>query len=90
MSGSNRCHSTAAFRGDIQYGSQAIIDIADLVYSVSYMFQGGLQPPCEAPLVSGYCAETDMDGNRAGPDISDLVYLVTYMFASGPVPVACQ
>ncbi|HOP08095.1 MAG TPA: S8 family serine peptidase [candidate division Zixibacteria bacterium] len=57
---------------------EASIDISDLVYLVSYMFQGGLEPiPMEA---------ADMNCSGGGPDISDLVYLVNYMFNSGPEP----
>lgn len=55
------------------------IDIQDLVYLVTYMFNGGPQP-----WVLGAC---EMDGNGVGPDIADLVYLVTYMFGGGPPPV---
>jgi outer membrane protein assembly factor BamB len=53
-------------------------DISDLVYLVSYMFQGG-----PAPL---FPQATDVNGSGFGPDIADLVYLVTYMFQSGPAP----
>lgn len=51
-------------------------DIADLVYLVNYMFNGG--PP---PLV---LEATDVNGDLLGPDIGDLVYLVAFMFSSGP------
>ncbi len=56
-------------------------DIADLVFLVEYMFQGGPEPPimCQA----------DVDANGAGPDIADLVYLVDYMFHGGPPPGDC-
>ncbi|MFH1686339.1 MAG: hypothetical protein ABIE70_02305, partial [bacterium] len=53
-------------------------DIEDLVYLVSYMFQGGPEPPV--------MAATDVNGNGVGPDIEDLVYLVAYMFQGGPEP----
>jgi len=56
------------------------IDIATLVYLVSYMFQGGPEP---VPYDAG-----DMDCN-GGIDIADLVYLVAYMFSGGPAP-GCQ
>jgi hypothetical protein len=54
-----------------------LIDIADLVYLVTYMFQDGPEPiPFESGNIN--CA--------GGIDISDLVYLVTYMFQDGPEP----
>ncbi|MFH1686649.1 MAG: FG-GAP-like repeat-containing protein [bacterium] len=55
-------------------------DIADLVYLVNYMFNGGPVPPL--------LEMTDVDGNGVGPDIADLVYLVNYMFNGGPA-LAC-
>ncbi len=54
-------------------------DIVDLVYLVTYMFQGGPLPP--------WLCECDVNGDGTGPDIVDLVYLVTYMFQGGPAPV---
>jgi len=51
-------------------------DIADLVYVVNYMFNGG---PAPVDLNA-----TDVDGSGSGPDIADLVYLVAYMFQGGP------
>jgi hypothetical protein len=57
-------------------------DVADLVFLVSYMFQGGEEPQC--------LRNCDVNGDEGEvPDISDLVYLVTYMFQSGPEPVPC-
>ncbi len=67
-------------RGDINADATGP-DIFDLVYLVSFMFQGGPEPPC--------IDNADIDGSDSGPDISDLVYLVSYMFSGGPVPVAC-
>ncbi|MFH1687957.1 MAG: hypothetical protein ABIE70_10630 [bacterium] len=57
-------------------------NIADLVYLVNYMFNGGPQPIC--------MQTTDIDGNGDGPNIADLVYLVNYMFNGGPEPAACD
>ena len=71
------------FRGDINYDQTPNSpDIADMVYLVSYMFQGGPEPPC--------LDEADVDGKNQGPNISDLVYLVDFMFNDGPNPVPCQ
>ncbi|MFH1687538.1 MAG: PQQ-binding-like beta-propeller repeat protein [bacterium] len=53
-------------------------DIADLVYLVNYMFNGG--PPLAFPEAA------DMNNSGSGPDIADLVYLVNYMFNGGPEP----
>jgi hypothetical protein len=67
-------------RGDINHSGSGP-DISDLVFLVTYMFQGGVEPPC--------LDEADINGSGGGPDITDLVYLVTYMFQSGPAPVPC-
>ncbi|MFH1686842.1 MAG: hypothetical protein ABIE70_04895 [bacterium] len=67
-------------RADIDH-SGAGPDIADLVYLVNYMFNGGAEPPC--------MEEADVDGSGSGPDIADLVYLVNYMFNGGPPPAPC-
>ncbi|MFH1688375.1 MAG: thrombospondin type 3 repeat-containing protein [bacterium] len=64
-------------------------DIADLVYLVNFMFNGGPKPPCEIPPGSNYFPEADVNGSGNGPDIADLVYLVNYMFNGGPAPVPC-
>ncbi len=56
------------------------IDIADLVYLVSYMFNGGPPPPV--------FEEADVNADGA-LDIVDLVYLVTYMFSGGMAPEPC-
>ncbi|MFH1686040.1 MAG: hypothetical protein ABIE70_00790 [bacterium] len=64
-------------------------DIADLVYMVNFMFNGGPKPPCEDPVGSNYFPECDVNGDGAAPDIADLVYLVNYMFNGGPAPVPC-
>lgn len=62
--------------GDIDFSCS--IDIADLVYMVAFMFQGGPPPP-------NY---DSFDVNGDGKfDITDLVYLVNFMFNDGPPPV---
>jgi hypothetical protein len=54
-------------------------DISDLVYLVTFMFQGGPEPP-----VMEAC---DIDGDgSANPNVADLVYLANYMFTDGPEP----
>jgi len=67
-------------RGNIDFDSSDLIDIADLVYLVDFMFSGGTAPLCEF--------EANVDG-LGELDISDLVYIVDYMFTSGPPPAAC-
>jgi len=66
--------------GDIDHNGSGP-DVADLVYLVEYMFNGGPEPPC--------MVEADIDGSGGIPDIADLVYLVNYMFAGGGPPIPC-
>lgn len=68
-------------RGNIDGDQAEEINVADLVYLVTYMFQDGPEPPSPE--------EADINGDFTGPDIADLVYLATYMFQNGPPPVAC-
>ncbi|HOP06037.1 MAG TPA: M1 family aminopeptidase [candidate division Zixibacteria bacterium] len=62
--------------GDIDMSGS--LDIADLVYMATYMFQGGPEPPV--------INLTDVNGSCV-LDIADLIYLVEYMFQEGPEPV---
>ncbi|MFH1686175.1 MAG: putative Ig domain-containing protein [bacterium] len=63
--------------GDVDMSLEEV-NVADLVYLVAYMFQGGPPPPAlNLADVNGTCRI----------DIADLVYLVIYMFQSGPPPV---
>ncbi len=85
--------SCCRLRGDVNHdGSDP--DIADLIYMVSYMFQGGPVPPCNEPYLpecpTEYYPEADINGDGScTPDIADLIYLVTYMFQDGPIPPPC-
>ncbi|MDH4035725.1 MAG: dockerin type I repeat-containing protein, partial [candidate division Zixibacteria bacterium] len=63
--------------GDVN--SDGLVDIADLVYMVSFLFTGGPPPPFDLAA--------DLDGSCT-VDIADLVYLVDYMFSGGPEPLA--
>jgi len=68
------------FGGDFLCGdanSSGFVDIDDIVYLISYLFQGG---PAPEPLEAG---EVDCAGTI---DIDDVVYLITYLFAGGPPP----
>ena len=67
-------------RGNINYDSTDAIDISDLVYLVTYMFQQGQPPKC--------FEECDMEVNLQ-LDVGDLIYMVNYMFNSGPPPAPC-
>ncbi|MFH1686658.1 MAG: C10 family peptidase [bacterium] len=69
-------------RGNIDGDSQQEINIADLVYLVNYMFNGGPIPPC--------WKEANVNGDIFEElNIEDLVYLVNYMFNGGPSPAMC-
>jgi len=70
-------------RGDIADPMDGIIDIADLVYLIDYMFLTGPEPPCMTE------ADVNADGSEQ-VDISDLLYLIDYMFTGGSPPAACQ
>jgi len=67
-------------RGDIN-DSGSLPDIADVVYLVSYMFQGGPEPPC--------LMEADTDGDGEPATIADLVRMVDFMFNFGDPIVPC-
>ena len=70
------------FRGDVDHSGVLPVDIADLVYLVEYMFNGGPPPLC--------FDHGDIDASGVEPiDIADLVYLVEYMFNGGPEPPPC-
>ncbi|MCK4605800.1 MAG: dockerin type I repeat-containing protein, partial [candidate division Zixibacteria bacterium] len=65
--------------GDINGDGQEVIDIADLVWLVDYMFNSGPEPP--------QLLAADMDASGGLIDIADIVYLVDHMFNEGPPPV---
>lgn len=64
-------------RGDLNYDFN--VDIADLVYMVTYSFADG--PPPETIQMFDVNADQSMD-------IADISYLVDYMFNEGPPPVS--
>lgn len=55
-----------------------IIDITDPIYTLQYLFSGGLAPNC---LQQG-----DANGDNV-VDISDVLYTLKYLFQGGPAPV---
>jgi len=68
-------HASFVMRGDAT--ADGTINIGDVVYLVTYLFQNG-PPPC--PMEAG-------DANCDGVvNIGDVVYLVTYLFQGGPPP----
>ncbi len=75
VSGSSSC---CVIRGDINRSGG--VDISDLTYLISYMFEAGPPPNCEE--------EADLDLNGL-IDISDLTYLIDYMFVGGAPPPPC-
>ncbi len=69
-------------RGNIDDDPEDVIDIADMVWLVDYMFAGGEAPPC--------LKEANVDGDFLQEiDIADMVHLVDYMFNGGPAPAIC-
>lgn len=61
--------------GDVDGVLPPRVDVADVVYLVKYMFNGGPAPTSEAA--------TDMDCSGR-VDVADLVYMARYMFNEGP------
>ncbi len=67
--------SFTAIRGDAN--GDAIIDVGDVVYVVSYLYKNG---PAPDPLDAG-------DANcDAIVNVGDIVYLVSYLYKGGPPP----
>ncbi|MEW5924912.1 MAG: VCBS repeat-containing protein, partial [Candidatus Zixiibacteriota bacterium] len=54
------------------------VGILDVTYIVSYLYKGGVVPPC--------LSEADPDGS-GGINILDVTYLIQYMYKGGPSPV---
>ncbi len=53
------------------------INIADVIYLIGYIFQGGANP------IDPYHGDMDCDGSH---DLGDAIYLLNYIFAGGPAP----
>ena len=74
MMGANMC--CTAPTGDAN--DNGVINAADLIYTVNYIFRSGPEPlPCRP------AADVDCDGGVA---IDDLIQLVNYLFKSGAPP----
>ena len=65
--------------GDVN--GDGIVDIADVVYLVNYLYRGD-EPP--EPLEAG-----DVNACDAVVDIGDVVYLVNYLYRYGRAPYCC-
>jgi hypothetical protein len=61
--------------GDVN--QDGVVDIADVVYMVNYLFIDG---PAPDPIQAG-----DVNGDGV-VDIADAVYLINYLFIEGPPP----
>jgi C1A family cysteine protease len=66
------------FCGDVS--GDAVINSADVVYLINYLFKDGAPPQCQ-PVTA--CGDVNLDGvvNSA-----DIVYLINYLFKNGPHP----
>jgi len=73
---SNQAMGARYITGDAN--TDSIIDIADVVYLLNYLFAHG---PAPVPLEAGDATCDSV------VDASDIVYLLNYLFAHGPAPV---
>jgi hypothetical protein len=74
--------SCCVLRGDVNYDGADLVDIADLLYLIDFMFSEGPAPVC--------FDAADINGSGSKPlDISDLMWLINFMFQNGPPPVPC-
>jgi thiol-disulfide isomerase/thioredoxin len=70
---------TAYICGDCN--NDGIIDVADVVYLINYLFRSGA-PPIPIECV-GDCNNDD------SVDVADVVFLINYLFRSGAAPQGC-
>lgn len=75
---SSGCCNYDGIRGDVD--GSGLINIADVIWLVDYIFFGGAPPPC--------IEEGDVNGDGA-INIADVVFLVDYIFFGGPSPADC-
>jgi len=76
------CHFAAGaqvrfIRGDVN--ADGAVNIGDPIFTLNYLFAGGLQPQCMA------AADTNLDG---AVNVGDPIYTLQYLFAGGPPPPA--
>ncbi|MGB7063095.1 MAG: dockerin type I domain-containing protein, partial [Candidatus Zixiibacteriota bacterium] len=66
-----------ALCGDVQ--GDAVVNVGDVVYLVSYLFKGGPAP---------YCPQARADCNSDGvPDVADVITLVDFLYRGDVAPV---
>lgn len=70
--------SCCILRGDAD--ASGAVNISDLTFLVAYLFQGGIEPPCDG--------NGDVDGSGS-TNVSDLTYLATHLFQGGEAPPGC-
>lgn len=71
------CFSVSSFRARGDTNADGIVDVADVVYLLNYLFKGG---PAPVPL---WTADTNRDDLV---ELADVVYLLNYLFKGGPPP----
>jgi hypothetical protein len=59
--------------------NDAVVNIADGVYGLNYLFQGGPNPTCDDA-----CDSND----DSSIDAADMIYIFNYQFLDGPAPLA--
>jgi len=64
--------------GDVN--GDGVIDLGDLLYLVSYLYEGGSEPQCVPITV---CGDIKVDGVI---DLGDILYLVSYLYKGGATP----
>ncbi|MGB7061774.1 MAG: dockerin type I repeat-containing protein [Candidatus Zixiibacteriota bacterium] len=71
------------YRGDVNIvpGGDGVVDVADIVFIVNYLYRGGPTPDPNSE------ADVTCDGVV---NVADIVYLVNYLYKGGPVPRCCD
>ncbi|HNR98510.1 MAG TPA: dockerin type I repeat-containing protein [Planctomycetota bacterium] len=64
-------------RGDVN--ADGIVDVADVIAFLNYLFRGGRRPPCME------AANLNDDG---AANLADIIYALAYTFRDGPAPKA--
>ncbi len=70
-------------RGNIDGSDNDSLNIADLTYLVTYLYENGPRPPCLEE------ADVDASGDKNPVREDDLIYLTDYIFDGGPPPCDC-
>jgi len=75
---SSGCCNNDGIRGDVD--GSGLINIADVIWLVDYIFFGGAPPPC--------FEEGDVNSDAA-INVADVIHLVDYIFFGGQPPADC-